>query len=143
MAYTNYGNDVAKQVYHGVKFYFKKPDDDQTQKELAADFEKWWLKRKYNGGGSPVRPNVRAFQTFSSDPLTQEEYNGLINHTLTIYSLIRFYYADKTGNWFGDECYGLQDPTHDMNVSHPCNYHNNHRYRTKWRPTQESSKGGQ
>jgi hypothetical protein len=138
--FTNAGNDVAHDVYYDVKFYVGKLDDEPTERTIAADFEKWWRDSTHRGPVGLIRPNAPTFQSFKTDPFTEDQVKALVGRTVTIYALIRFAYLDRTGSWFGDECFGMQDPMHDVTVGHSCVYHNNHRYRTNWKPTPQASK---
>jgi hypothetical protein len=142
MAYTNSGNAIADNVYVGVKFYVGKLDDEATQKKLASDFDKWWATEEHHMK-SPLRPRAPSFGSFKTDAFTADQIKDITSRTQTIYVLIRFAYTDHTGRWMGDECMAMQDPNHDLMVGHPCKYHSNPRYETRWRPPHGASKHGQ
>ena len=131
--FTDYGNDVARDSTIGAKFYARKPGDKQAEKEIDADFDRWWKASSFSipesQQGLTIKPNYPTFTSITSDPFSETDVKGLLDHTLTLYVLIRVTWWDRTGHWVTDDCSWYQDPTHDFVVSLPCKYHNKHRYR--------------
>lgn len=127
ISYTNAGNDIARDATHVTRLYIRRLDDPEAQREIANDFNKSWGVSQRPTDGD-VSPNYPSFFSFTSLPLMENEVNGVINHSLTIYVLNRFVWTDRTGRWASDECFAFQDPTHDLIVGHPCTVFTHHRY---------------
>jgi hypothetical protein len=132
ISFTNIGNEDAREVEHASKLYIAKPDDRETQEELARQFDKW-----VQSGGNPPSattiPSYRPdFYTFKGDPLSADDINRLTAKTATIYVFMRFFWTDHNGHWVKDVCFGYQDPSHDLIVSHVCFVNNEspHKVRT-------------
>lgn len=134
IAFTNAGNDIAKNAIHDARLYVRRIDDPEAQREIANDFNKWWDTSSHPAAGD-VRPNSPSFFSFKSLPLLENEVSGILNHSLTLYILNRFTWTDRTGRWASDECFAFQDPTHDLVVGHPCTVFTRHRYRVKQHPS--------
>lgn len=130
--FMNGGNDNGRNVFYDVKFYAGKPDDIPTEKSLSDKFEAWWHTakhrhregREYRPGGTPF------FDSFNTD-FTPDELASISSGEMTIYTLMRITFSDKTGNWAEDVCFGMQNPLHDFTVGHDCKYHNKSRYALK------------
>jgi hypothetical protein len=127
--FTNAGNDVALNPQFGAKAYIQKPDDRKVEEELSRDFDDWWKHSKHLMG-PPERPNILAYFRFQADPITEAEVKGILNHSLTVYVLIRFTWEDQSGKWAGDKCFWAVDPTQGLTTAYPCELHSNRRYRS-------------
>jgi hypothetical protein len=127
ISFTNVGNDSTRNSNYDARLYVRRLDDTEAQREIANDFDQWWGMSQHPGGAA-IRPNYPSFFSFRSLPLTENEVSGILNHSLTLYVLIRFTWTDRTGRWASDECFAFQDPTHDFEVGHPCAIFTRDRY---------------
>jgi hypothetical protein len=46
--FTNVGSETPTNVLYDVNFYLRQPDDIKAQREIAADFDKWWKPTKHS-----------------------------------------------------------------------------------------------
>lgn len=132
VAYTNAANDTARNYNYDARLYVRRLDDPEAQREIAIDFNRWWDISQHPTSAA-IRPNYPSFFSFRSLPLTENEVSGVLNHSLTLYVLIRFTWTDRTGRWASDECFAFQDPTHDLEVGHPCSIFTRDRYKSTQR----------
>ncbi|SRR6266487_1145653 len=128
VSFTNIGNDMARNYDHETRLYVRRLDDLEAQREIASDFNQSWGMSQRSKGAA-IRPNYPAFFSFKSLPLKEDEVNGVLDHSLTLYVLIRFTWTDRTGRWASDECFAFQDPMHDLVAGHPCAIFTQHRYK--------------
>lgn len=130
--FSNIGSENATRVFYDGMLYVDKLDDLEAQKRLAHEFDMWWKTSKHLGGGETIAASsAQGLFSFQSPQFTEAELKGLDARTVTIYVFLRFIYSDHNGRWVNDVCFGLQDPKHDMVVSHPCKLHDNPRYPIK------------
>jgi len=132
VSFTNIGNDTARGYNHETRLYVRRLDDPEAQREIANDFNQWWGMSQHSDSAT-MRPNYPAFFSSKSLPLKEDEVSGVLNHSLTLYVLIRFTWTDRTGRWASDECFAFQDPTHDLVAGHPCTIFTRHRYKVTQR----------
>ena len=126
--YTNAGNDLATNPVFDAKAYVRKLDR-KAEQEIAGDFNKWWKRSKHQSDPLPIIPHPPTITfSFKTAPLTQDEVNGISDHTQTIYVLIRFTWLDRTGRWINDDCFWFSDVSQNFN-GRPCDVFRQYRYK--------------
>src|ERR1051326_1173857 len=124
--FTNVGNEAAHRVIYDGKLYVGKKDNEETERRLAQDFDRWWPTAKHQGGvNNATITGDAAFFSFTTSPFTESDIKQLHDRTGTFYVFLRFVYSDHNGRWITDKCFSYQDPLHDFDVSHPCSVHVN------------------
>ena len=117
---VNKGNDTAfvRKQYIGI--YTGKPDDKEEQERLVRRFSAEW-KAKKNFTSSKLLTDIPVINT-TYHTLTQEDVNGIVASTKTIYFLARIEYADSTGVWDSEDCEALQNTPNqlDLVMRHSC-----------------------
>ena len=123
-SYSNNGNETGHLAKLLGKIYIGKPDDLETQKRLAIEFEKDWKELPTPPKALPVPPAGTNFWT-EHRIFTDQEIGDLISNRETVYFFRRLEFTDSTGTWISDNCDHLQIskiPGLGMNlhVAHPC-----------------------
>ena len=129
--FSNAGNADALLRFRLVKLYVAKPDDKETQVELARQFEQDWEAARRTETGDPfvLVPFSQRFFT-TSRAFTLDELKDMAVGTREVYLLERFEYSDGTGIWRSDYCASFQS-VRSMNVQVPCRAFIRQRYPVK------------
>jgi hypothetical protein len=129
--FTNVGTEKATDIIYDARFFFKKPGDLESEKEIAKDFDVWWSTTKHRSTfpvAQPLDPYHDPFTMGKFDKATLDDLT--INHSLAVYVLTRFVYSDHSGRWASDRCEWITDITaYPRLAGHVCMVHDNRRYK--------------
>lgn len=127
--YKDTGLDVAKNLVTDQKTFIAPFDDKDSQIQIGKEFDSWWPtspKQKRHMNVQPQEPKAEFFQ---SQALGDDDLKRIVNHEATLYVLARWVYADSRGKWWvNDDCEAYYDISTHMDITLPCQVHNNHRY---------------
>src|ERR1019366_20392 len=119
--YINEGNRTAIVQDRLGRVYVGMPDDKETQKELAIQFEEDWK-------NAPRPPNTKLQQVphetgfWSESKSFSQDDLQMLNRGGTVYLFARIEYSDSTGRFRVDECEHFQrrPGNLDIRIGHPC-----------------------
>src|ERR1035438_875140 len=127
--FMNVGNEDATDVNMDAKMLLGQPRDADSVR-LLKEFDQWWKQKKKHWHNDISQPGITgAFATFEGLRPTPQERQTLVDHSQTVYLIIRFEYSDHAGRWAYDVCEYYQDVMVSTDVTHPCRLPRKGRYR--------------